>query len=259
MGRGTSKAGMSTSSTTTASLPPVTKMLKPPSAQDVAKGKILPQGGVAFDKFSQMTDDQKADVINDALGVGVPIFLDDSGLQRFTYFTGMSDKPTVVADSKLDSMKGTEIYRTVSNTYNSSTDIGYTAHDICDQVAKGDFTMYSASGGSVHGRAIYFADSLGGSTAYGGGRSMTMRAKITGGKGISEDALSIQYGKAIASGDKLAKACDKAGYTDGMSIYALAKGYTHYTSRGGYNMILNRSCLTVSDTYKKTNTLGGRW
>lgn len=259
MGRGTSKAGGGSSSAS-ASLP-VTKILTPPTPQQVAKGNILPQGGVAFDKFQQMTDDEKADVISDALGVGTPIFLDDSGLQRFAYFTGMSDKPNVVSDSKLDSMKGTEIFRTVDNAYDRSTDIGYTAKDICDQISKGDYTMYSNSGGSAHGKAIYFADSLRSSASYrGSSASLTMRAKVTGGKGIDENKLYSAYNNAYANGDKLARACAKADSSSARNLYALAKGYTHVTdSYTGYNMILNRSCLTISDTYKKTNTLGGKW
>ena len=240
---------------------PVTKVLAPPTAQQVASGNILPQGGVPYDEFSQMTDDEKADVISDALGVGVPIFLDDSGMQRFAYYTGMSDKPTVVSDSALDSMSGTEIFRTVNDAYNRNTDIGYTANDICKQISQGDFTMYSDSGGSCHGKAIYFADQLNRSTAYAQGRNdLTMRAKVTGGKGISETALSSQYSKALRSGDKLAVACSKADGASRQNLYALAKGYTHVSDSGtGYNMILNRSCLTVSSDFKKTSTLGGRW
>lgn len=257
MGRGTSKAGGGVSTVL-----PVTKMLVPPTPQQVAAGNILPQGGVPFKDFQNMTDDEKADVISDALGVGTPIFLDDSGLQRFAYFTGMSDKPTTVSDSQLDSMKGTEIFRTVDNAYNRSTDIGYTSKDICDQISKGDFTMYSDSGGSVHGRAIYFAENLRSSLSYrGSSNSLTMRAKITGGKGIDENKLSSDFSSALRRGDKLALACGKADSSSATNLYALAKGYTHITDKSysGYAMILNRSCLTVSDTYKKSNTLGGSW
>ena len=268
MGRGSSKAGSgivvtigSGGGSVAANLPPITNTVQPPSIQQVAQGNILPTGGVAFSKFQNMTDDEKADVINDALRTGVPLFLDDSGMQRFAYFTGMSDKPNVVADSALDGMKGTELFRTVHDAYNSQYDIGYSAKDICDQVSKGDFTMYSDSGGSAYGRAIYFANDLRSSTAYARGRNdMTMRAKITGGKGISYNSAYNQYNKALQSGDKLAVAASKAGRADGMNLYALAKGYTHVTdSNSGYNMILNRSCLTVSNTYKKTSRLGYKW
>ena len=270
MGRGTSKASggititVGGSAGVNASLPTITTVLQPPTPQQVAQGNILPTGGVAFSEFQSMTDDEKADVINDALRTGVPLFLDDSGMQRFAYFTGMSDKPNVVSDSALDGMKGTELFRTVHNAYNRQTDIGYSAKDICDEVSKGDFTMYSDSGGSAYGKAIYFANNLSGSLAYRtGGKDLTMHAKITGGKGIDYNTNSNNYTKALRNNDKLAKACSRAGYGDAENLYALAKGYTHVTdnSRSGYNMILNRSCLTVSDTYKSSNNLArnGRW
>ena len=237
-------------------------VVTPPTPQQVASGNVLPKGGVAFSEFQQMSDDEKADVILDALGVGTPMFLDDSGLQKFAYFTGLSDKPNVVSDSALDSMGGTEIFRTVSDAYNPNTDIGYSANDILKQISEGDFTMYSDSGGSAHGKAIYFANNVSGSTVYGSGRNSdrTMRAKITGGKGIDESTLQSQYSKAVRSGDKLARACQQAGYGSQENLYALAKGYTHVVDRySGYHMVLNRSCLTVSDTYKQSNKLRGSW
>lgn len=256
MAKGNSKA-----SSGSATVLPVTKVLAPPTPQQVASGNILPQGGVPFSEFQSMTDDEKADVINDALGVGVPIFLDDSGLQRFAYYTGMSDKPTVVADSTLDGMSGTEIFRTVNNAYNSRTDIGYTSNDICRQISEGDFTMYSDSGGSAYGKAIYFADNLNYSTSYANGRgSLTMRAKITGGKSVDYYKIHNMFSSDLSKGDKLAQACNKADGSSRVNLYALAKGYTNiYDRSSGYNMILNRSCLTVSSTYKNSSSLGSRW
>ena len=77
-----------------------------PSPQQVAAGNIMPAGGIAFSSFEKMSDDQKADVIKDALKSGTPMFLDDSGMQKFAYFTGMSDKPTVVSESTLNNTPG---------------------------------------------------------------------------------------------------------------------------------------------------------
>ena len=267
MGRGSSKAGGGGG--LTASLPPVTQTLQPPSLQQVAEGNILPVGGVAYSQFQQMTDDEKADVIDQALQTGVPLFLEDSALQRFAYFTGMSDKPTVVSDDALDKMRGKDIFRTVHDSYSKSTDIGYTSKDICEQIAKGDFTMYSDSGGSAYGKAIYFAGGAGGRSALRSslnymafnGTDTTMRAKITGGKGTSKSAANSAYARALGSGDKLATACSKAGH-EGSNLYALASGYTHLIDgSSGYHMILNRSCLSVSSTYKDSASLqrAGKW
>lgn len=234
----------------------------PPSPKDVANGNVLPKGGVPFDQFEKMTDDEKADVVLKALGVGLPMFLDNSDIQKLSYYTGMSEKPKVVSDSALDKMKGTEIFRTVNDAYNSSKDIGYTANDICKQIAYGDFTMYSDSGGSAHGRAIYFASNFSSSAGYGyGSKAVTMRAKITGGKTIKESTLTNMYQSALNRGDKLATACSMASDSRSrVNMYGLAKGYDVKTSDyGDYVMVLNRRALTVSSDFKKTNSLGSRW
>ena len=252
MGRGSSKAGTITASGGT-SLPPATNFVAPPTPQQIANGNVLPTGGVAFDDFMQMTDDEKAQVIQDALSTGTPLFLDDSGLQRFAYFTGMSDKPTVVTDRQLDSMGGEEIFRTVHDAYDRQKDIGYTANDICDQIAYGDFTMYSDSGGSAHGKAIYFAADYYDSAQYGTGTNSDrmMRARITGGRSIGENAITQQYQRALNNGNSVAQACRRAGYDSAVQIYALSQGYSVINADyGSYRMILNRGALTVSDTYK---------
>ena len=252
MGRGNSKVVPQATRVTT----PTT----PPTPQEVAKGNILPGGGVAYDDFKNMTDDEKADVVEKALGVGLPAFLDDSGIQKLAYFTGMKEKPTVVADDALDKMSGTELYRTVNNAYNRRTDIGYTSKDIAKQITDGDFTMYSDSGGSAHGKAIYFADNFGGSAAYGNGRSddLMIRAKITSGNVISERSLDTQFRNALGRGDKLAVACSKADWSSQKNLYALAKGYDVVQAGNGYNMVLKRSALTVSS--KTINPKGlTRW
>lgn len=261
MAKGASKAsGGSAMSGSASGLPPVTKILPPPTPQQVAQGNILPQGGVPFSDFQSMSDDEKADVISDALKVGTPIFLDDSGMQRFAYFTGMSEKPTVVSDSQLDSISGKEIFRNVHDVYDRNTDIGYTANDICKQISTGDYTMYSDSGGSFHGKAIYFASSFSDAKDYMdySKPNRVMRAKITSGKTIDESTNNNNFARALSNGDKLAKACSRADSASQASLYALAKGYSVITDRyTGYNMVLNRSALTVSDTYKDPKNRGG--
>lgn len=256
MAKGT-RGGKRITASIRAAAPKVTPtQVTPPTPQQVAQGNVLPTGGVAFSDFENMTDDEKADVITSALGVGTPLFLDDSGLQKFAYFTGMSDKPTVVSDAQLDAMQGTELFRTVNNAYNRSTDIGYTSTDIYKQIATGDFTMYSDSGGSAHGKGIYFADDFGESKVYGHGTSDTlmMRAKITGGRTITESKLSSDYNRALASGDKLALACSNADSSSARNLYGLAKGYSTIDCGWSYYVVLNRGALTMSSqTVNPTN------
>lgn len=267
MGRGSSKAGGgnaggSGNSLGNGTLPAATNYVTPPTPQQVANGDVLPKGGVAFDKFEKMTDDEKADVVDQALKTGVPMFLDDSGLQRFAYFTGMSDKPKIVTDSQLDSVNGTEMFRTVNNAYDRSKDIGYSSKDIADQITNGDFTMYSDSGGSAHGRGIYFATNYNDSSVYGnrGQNPKTIRVKMTSDKVIKESQLSTDYNKALQRGDKLAVSCSKAGGTDGRNLYALAKGYDVIKAGWSpYVVVLNRRALTASSTVKDTNIGGSKW
>ena len=260
MGRGKSGAGVGAGSgagsgTVTGSgkntLPPVTNQVIPPTPQQVAAGNITPQGGVAFSDFEKMTDDQKADVVSKALQTGVPFFLDDSGMQRFAYFTGMSDKPTVVTDAQLDKLKGHQLFRTVNDAYDRSKDIGYTSGDIAKQIMAGDYTMYSDSGGSAYGKAIYFASSVPSSSVYAtpGKNPAMIRAKITGGKSISSNQAHQMYSAALARGDKLAQACSRADHSSRVNLYALSKGYDIITT-SDYHMVLNRKCLTVSDKIK---------
>lgn len=268
MGRGSSKAGGGSSggATTSASgansLPTPTNYVTPPTPQQVANGNVLPTGGTPFSSFESMTDDEKADVVDKALKTGVPMFLDDSGMQRFAYFTGMSDKPTVVTDSQLDNVKGTEMFRTVNDAYNSRTDIGYSSGDIADQISNGDFTMYSDSGGSAHGRGIYFATDYYDSSLYGnrGQNPKTLRAKITSDKVVSEGKISQEYSRALQRGDKLATACSQARGADARNLYALAKGHDVIKADyGSYVVVLNRRAMTVSSTVKNTKIGGSSW
>lgn len=253
MGRGRSKAGsVASSSGTIGVLPAATNQVTPPTPAQIAQGNVLPNGGVSFSQFESMTDDQKADVIDTALKTGIPMFLDDSGLQRFAYFTGMSDKPTVVSDSQLNNISGTEVYRTVYDGFNQKTDIGYTGNDIVKQIRSGDFTMYSDSGGSAYGKGIYFASDYHDSILYGSGRKnpIVTRAKITSNKTISDRKLSSDFGNALNRGDKLATACNKADYSSARNLYALAKGYDVVVASNGYHIVLNRRALTMSDKVK---------
>lgn len=228
-------------------------VLQAPTPNDVLTGNVLPKGGVPFSQFENMTDAQKAKVVSDALESGVPMFLDDSGIQRFAYFTGMSDTPKVVSDSQLDKMSGHELFRTVNDAYNKSKDIGYSSKDVAEQIMDGDFTMYSDSGGSAHGRAIYFASSVSSSSGYAGSASehpVMIRAKVTGGKSISESALTTKFNNAVKSKNPLALACNKArDSASRKNLFALASGFDIITT-SDYHMVLNRRCLTVSSKVK---------
>ena len=222
----------------------------PPTPQQVAKGNVLPKGGVPFSKFEKMTDDQKAQVIMDSLGVATPMFLDDSPAQRLAYFTGMSEKPDVVTESQLKKIQGQNLWRSVHSAYNRGADIGYTPQQIYNQIATGDFTMYSDSGGSAYGRAIYF-DIHKGSYGSGSGYGI-IHAKIKPNANIqSYSTVHNNAMREMNSGSKLGNALRAVRNADSasfMTVYCLAKGIDGYRDAGGYHMIVNRKALAISDT-----------
>lgn len=223
----------------------------PATPQQVAAGDVTPNGGVPFDKFKNMTDDEKAQVIIDSMGVTTPSFLDDSYLQKLSYYTGLSDKPQLVDEATLNSMSGQDLWRSVSSNYDRVNDINHTSREIAQQVMRGDYTMYSDSGGSVHGRAIYF-DTTKGSYGSGNGYSI-MHAKIaSSAKMKSESTVRNGLSKEIASGSKLGNVLNKiqrsTDYASAMGVYCLSKGIDGYTDGYGYHMIINRKALVMSKT-----------
>lgn len=226
--------------------PQVVQQVTPPTLQQIAQGNVLPQGGVPFSQFQSMTDDQKADVITNAMGQALPFFLDDSSLQRLAYFTGLNDKPTLVSEQQLNQMPGQDLWRSVHNSYDPTTDIGYTSKDIYNQIATGDFTRYSDSGGSAYGKAIYF-DTVKGSYGQGNGHTVMHAKFLSTAKTIDYSALQSAWAREAASGSKLARAINQADRASRPMIYAMAKGYDAvYNGARGYRMILNRKAIALS-------------
>lgn len=214
-----------------------------------------------YNAFMAMTDDQKADVISNAIKQGVAAHLAQNDFQRFVANSGLNEKPDIVSDATLDSMNGTEIFRTVNNVYDKANDVSYTAPQIAKQVMGGKVTRVSDNGGSVYGRGIYFANSYSGSTAAYGNTSgnvkatAVMRAKLNNNaKVISHSSAVNGVSREISSGSKLGKVLSKCDSSSRASIYAMAKGYNVITSGHGYYNILNRNAITMSSDIKAKGT-----
>ena len=209
-----------------------------------------------YNQFMAMSDDDKADFISANLKSGVPDHLADNSFQRFLYNSGLNEKPDVVSDATLDTMTGTEIFRTVNNVYNPKTDISYNAPAIAKQVMAGRDTRVSDDGGSVYGRGIYFADGYSSSTSYGNTRGDVKRTAVMRAK-LNNNAKVINYYTAsqgataeIASGSKLGKTLRKCDSDSRVSIYAMSKGYNVISSGHGYMNVLNRNAITMSSDVK---------
>lgn len=221
----------------------------------------------SYDSFMAMTDDQKADTIDAMANQPAPAFLSDTAMQRFTYNLGLNDKPTLVDDDVLDTMNGTELFRTVNAGKDPVARVKYDADEIATQVQRGRVTRYSDNGGSVYGRGLYFADNYGDSKVYGNTtgniKSTAMiRAKLnSNAKTISYNSARNGLSREISSGSKLGKSLAKINRRDSdsaVSIYALSKGYNVITSGHSYFNILNRNAVTMSKTIKATSSKG-RW
>lgn len=256
------KAGVSTPSARQPAFQQPTPQPVPQPAPQPAQPIQQPQASASYDAFRQMTDDQKADVIMQARNTQVPVFLADNDLQKVLYGLKLNDKPTLVDDSVLDATPGKELFRTVNATNDLKNRIKYSAQDVANQTIKGSVTRVSDTGGSVHGRGIYFADSYRGSVVYGNTRgnlaqTAVVRVKLSPtAKTVSTSRASAGVTAEINSGSKLGKALSKIGSQDRTAVWSLAKGYDAMVASNGYHVIINRSALVASRDVK---AMGMSW
>ena len=218
-----------------------------------------------YDAFMAMTDDEKADFISANIQQGVPAHLAQNDFQRFVYNSGLNERPDTVDDSVLDTMTGTEIFRTVNNVYDRQNDVSYNADQIARQVMAGRATRVSDNGGSVYGRGIYFANSYDGSTGYGNTTGNVKKTAVVRAK-LNNNAKTVDYytasngaSREIASGSNLGNVLRKCDSDSRVSIYAMTQGYNVITSGHGYFNILNRNAITMSNDVRASNGYGGKW
>lgn len=209
-----------------------------------------------YDNFMAMTDDQKAQAISSLASQDVPVFLADNDFQKFTYNLGLNDKPQLVDDDVLDTMNGTELFRTVNSINDTTNRIKYNADDIASQVQRGSVTRVSDNGGSAYGRGIYFADDYTESSYYGNSRGNIKKTAVVRAK-LNSNAKVITYSKAtsglrqeINSGSSLGRALARCDHASQVSLYAMAKGYNVIYNQNSYYNILSRNAVTMSKTIK---------
>lgn len=209
-----------------------------------------------YDNFMKMTDDQKATAISNLASQDVPAFLADNDFQKFTYNLGLNDKPQLVDDNVLDTMNGTELFRTVNSVNDARNRMRWDADTIASQVQRGSVTRVSDSGGSAYGRGIYFANDYAESSYYGNTKGNIKRTAVIRAK-LNSNARVISYRSAvngvsreISSGSKLGKALSKCDRASQASIYAMAKGYNVIDAGNSYFNILSRNAITMSKTIK---------
>lgn len=216
---------------------------------------------IDYSDYMKLSDDEKADAMAEIFKQDIPNFLDNSYTQKLLYYTDIEGKPQLASDSALDGMSGKELFRTIHDVYDRQTDVNYTAKQIYNQLAKGDYTAVSGSGGSAYGKGIYFASSYRDSTAYrsSGRTNLTMRAKLNGNaRVISYSVAGQRMMKEARSGSKLGRMYAGMGQHDATSIWALNNGYNVVAdSYSGYHVVLDRRALTLST--RTTNSTGSSW
>lgn len=265
-GRGASSASSSGGSSGLSSGATITSQNNNVTSNSEAQADDTQQAqamGASYDAFMKMSDDEKADYIEQAIAKPVPVFLADVAFQRFTFNSNMNDKPQLVDDATLDKMNGTELFRTVNEAKDKRNRIVWGADDIAKQVMGGSVTRCSDAGGSVHGRGIYFANTYSGSVSgYGNSRgdikkTAVMRAKLNSNARIIDSyTASTNATKEIRSHSKLGKALAKMDTASATSMWALSKGYNVITNGYDYINVLNRNAITMSKTIKPASS---RW
>ena len=212
-----------------------------------------------YQKFMDMSEDEKVDAMSAANDEGVPLHLADTSLQRILYNMDLEDKPSIVDDATLDKMQGTEFFRTVNYVDRTRTrnDIGFKAPGVARQVMESDFTRLGAGGGTAHGEGLYFSDSYRESQS-GYGRVMnnvnatcTMRAKLnSNAKVIKKYNASNGVQNEINNNTKLGRLLKKVDSDSRMAVYGLAKGYNTLEVGNGYYVVWTRNAMTMSSKLK---------
>lgn len=242
MGRGRSKIGAGA---------PAQSAIKPavattPSGITHADLMQMPVG----QRYSTLTQ-----IANDP-SIKVPSYLDGSKATKVMYALGMSGKPTVVPDAQLDSMQGYEVFRAINDAGTAIT-----AGEIADQIRTGDYTQLSGKGGSLHGRALYFANNYLDASLYGNGAGTRMiRAKINPSANIvTEDRLSAEMRAAGLNVGATTGGYPLSTNPDQAALFAISRGYDGwYDPDAGYDMIINRGALTMSASTKAPYTPTGK-
>lgn len=213
--------------------------------------KTINPDSVAY--FATLTPDKQAEAITEAFKATVPHYLNEnSDLQKLMYNQNMIGLPDVITDSELDQEEGIEMFRTVNSVQDNNSGVSLTAPEIAQQVMHGQQTYVASGSMAFHGEGIYFAGDRYDSENYGYTRgdvnkTCVIRAKIKpSAKIIKENDLNKRISKEIKSNSKLGQALAKS--SDKRALYAVCKGYQVIFDGYDYYDIIDRSCLSISNT-----------
>ena len=222
---------------------------------------------IDYSGYMKLSEDEKADALEQIMKNDLPNMLaTGSDAQKLLYYTEMEGKPQLVSDSALNKLPGKSFYRAVNDVYDRQTDVNYTSKQIYNQIAKGDFTKLSDSGGSAIGKGIYFADNYYHvSVSYGDGgqgRSTVMRMKLNSNAWpVSTNTVDRGIQRDIRRNSKMGKLYKKMNRSDARTIWAINNGYnvinTGNSSFYDYHSVIDRSAISLST--KTLNGSGTQW
>lgn len=213
-------------------------------------------GTFSVSDFQKMSVDDQFDLVQKSIQgkAAGSYYTWDTDYQRFINNSGLDGAPNLVDDKILDSMSGTETFRTTNENR------AFPGKAIAVKTQTDDKLLYNAGGQEWYGKGLYSATSLGSSLAYGNNsRAAVMRFKVDDSKIVSTSVVDMWEFKESRDKNSLYHKLDTAGYDPDTrrAILTLSKGYTAIDNENGYITILTRKGVNMSKSIKQNGS--GNW
>ena len=213
-------------------------------------------GTFSVSDFQKMSVDDQFDLVQKSIQgkAAGSYYTWDTDYQRFINNSGLDGAPNLVDDKILDSMSGTETFRTTNENR------AFPGKAIAVKTQTDDKLLYNAGGQEWYGKGLYSATSLGSSLVYGNNsRAAVMRFKVDDSKIVSTSVVDMWEFKESRDKNSLYHKLDTAGYDPDTrrAILTLSKGYTAIDNENGYITILTRKGVNMSKSIKQNGS--GNW
>lgn len=213
-------------------------------------------GTFSVSDFQKMSVDDQFDLVQKSIQgkAAGSYYTWDTDYQRFINNSGLDGAPNLVDDKTLDSMSGTETFRTTNENR------AFPGKAIAVKTQTDDKLLYNAGGNEWYGKGLYSATSLGNSLVYGdNARAAVMRFKVDDSKIVSTSVVDMWEFKESRDKNSLYHKLDNAGYDSATrrAILTLSKGYTAIDNENGYLTILTRKGVNMSKSIKQKGV--GNW
>lgn len=213
-------------------------------------------GTFSVSDFQKMSVDDQFDLVQKSIQgkAAGSYYTWDTDYQRFINNSGLDGAPNLVDDKTLDSMSGTETFRTTNENR------AFPGKAIAVKTQTDDKLLYNAGGNEWYGKGLYSATSLGNSLVYGdNARAAVMRFKVDDSKIVSTSVVDMWEFKESRDKNSLYHKLDNTGYDSATrrAILTLSKGYTAIDNENGYLTILTRKGVNMSKSIKQKGV--GNW